>query len=62
MTVFPQMSEDPHDDLCWECGREVAECACGTSLPDEFDPMDENGPDPDWDGYENDLTKETDDE
>ncbi len=55
MSIVPNISDDPHDDLCLECGRDLDECACGSSLPDDFDPLDEHGPDPDWDDYENDL-------
>lgn len=56
MSIVPNINDEPrHDDLCWECGREVGECACQDLLPDDFDPLDEDSYDPDWDDYEDDL-------
>ena len=56
MSIVPNISDEPqHDDLCWECGREIGECACRDILPDDFDPLDEDSYDPDWDDYEDDL-------
>lgn len=57
MSIVPNI-EDEHGDLCWECGRdrEEGECACGVGLPDDFDPLDEESWDPNWDDYEDDLT------
>ena len=56
MSIVPNIEDEPrYDDLCWQCGREIEECACGDTLPDDFDPLDEDGHDSDWDDYENDL-------
>jgi hypothetical protein len=55
MSIVPNI-KDEHGDLCWECGRDHGECVCGVGLPDDFDPLDEESWDPNWDDYENDLT------
>lgn len=56
MSIVPNITgESRYDDLCFDCGRDVGECICGGTLPDDFDPLDEEGWDPDWDDYENDL-------
>lgn len=56
MSLIPTVEEDlQHDDLCWQCGCESADCICHESLPDDFDPLDEDGYDPDWDDYVDDL-------
>ncbi len=56
MSIVPNIEDDPKvDDLCWQCGMEVSECVCGGILPDDFDPLNEDSEDPDWDDYENDL-------
>ena len=58
MSIVPNIEDDvTHDDLCFECGRDTDECICRERLPDDFDPLDEDGYDPDWDEYENDLTQ-----
>lgn len=42
MSVVPNIEEEDRDDLCLECGRETDECACGDTLPEDFDPLDED--------------------
>ena len=56
MSIVPNIEEDRHDDLCFECGRDLPECICRDALlPDDFDPLGEERYDPDWDDYTNDL-------
>lgn len=53
MSLLPYIEDEP-GDLCWECGRESDECICGFSLPEDFDPLDEDE-DAEWNDYDNDL-------
>ncbi len=55
MSLLPYIKTEDHDDLCLECGRDWEECVCRDALPDDFDPLNEDGYDPDWDDYDNDL-------
>lgn len=58
MSIVPNIEDDEKlDDLCFECGRDRDECVCGSTLPDDFDPLDEDGYDPDWDDFEDDLER-----
>lgn len=59
MSIVPNIADEAHDDLCLECGRDLEECICRDTFPDDFDPLGEDDGDPDWDLYLNDL--ETDD-
>lgn len=42
MSIVPNIEAEDRDDQCLECGRDLAECACGETLPDDFDPLDED--------------------
>jgi len=48
MSIVPNIKEEDQDDLCLECGRDNDECACGNTLPDDFDPLDEDEWDDQW--------------
>ena len=45
------------EDLCEGCGREPDSCNCPPILDDDFEPL-EDGNDPDWDDYDEDITGE----
>lgn len=55
MSIVPNIDDEQYEDLCFECGRDIDECICRESLPDDFDPLGEDDGDPDWDLSLNDL-------
>ena len=48
MSIVPNIESEDRDDLCLECGRDVSECACGETLPDDFDPLGEADWEEEW--------------